>query len=236
MRVYFDTNVYRHETECDKSREVRTALRELHAILVASSDNLFETYAIANPAIRIREIRTLTNVAGKFESHPESWRQASELLRSIRRHRRHWLRPLSFMKASKALLVANQRNWLDACAGNLPDSGAYANYRRDYETGVACATQFQKQLRQDHLAKAAQRFLVRFDGQPFAKLDLSHPDAPDFDPRRAAGWHLANLAVYSAARIKAVLNFNDKRRWPGGAKHQMEFCFRAGKSNIKKPA
>jgi hypothetical protein len=49
MRLYFDTNVYRFIRATKETAQVERLLGAQDCILMASSGNLFETYAITSP-------------------------------------------------------------------------------------------------------------------------------------------------------------------------------------------
>ncbi len=89
MRLYFDTNVYSFITECDESRLVRRFLDQSGHKVQASSENLFEIYAIPERLKRRHELITLITVASSFEPKPQSWLHAYEVRREISRCRPH---------------------------------------------------------------------------------------------------------------------------------------------------
>ena len=179
LRVYLDTNVYRHITQCDEAKAVRDTLQRLGAIAVASSSNLVETYAISNHRERDGEIRTLTRVASAFERYPQTWHQAMEVRGAVLRHHRDWLRPLSFTGRARDFLTAHRIRWDAARRGELPDPHSYAQFRRDFEDGVASRAEGQKSRRKERLSAMSSEVAIidaRSGVRSSFPIDLSDPE------------------------------------------------------------
>lgn len=158
-RLYFDTNVYRLIRATKETARLARLLAAQDCILIASSGNLFETYAIASPEERQEELAMLVATADEFESHPESWLHALELRREIKRLRPQWLRAVVSKRRLRGFLQAHRARWEEARRGTMPDPDAYSVFRRDFEGGVSHTRQAQQELRQE-LRKGSTEFTL----------------------------------------------------------------------------
>jgi len=163
-RLYFDTNVYRFVSAKGEIERVAELISSHHAVLTASSGNLFETYAIADAEERKQELSALVVLADSFESHPESWRHAVELRHEIKRLRPKWLRQVVSKRESRDFLRAHRARWAEAIAGVPVDPDAYGVYKRDSEEGVSGVRRAQKQQREELNNESSQFTLVSPNG------------------------------------------------------------------------
>ena len=83
IKVYFDTNVYSFISACNEVEDIYQLIHSLECILIASSENLVEMYAIPHEDIRKSEISALTTLATNYESHPKAWFHSKELRAEI---------------------------------------------------------------------------------------------------------------------------------------------------------
>lgn len=164
-RLYFDTNVYRFIRAAKEIARVARLLEAQDCTLMASSGNLFETYAIATPEERQQELKVLVTLADDFESYPVSWLHAVELRREIKRLRPRWLRAVASKQQLRELLRAHFVLWKEAQQGMMPDPDAYAVYRRDFESGVNNIRHFQQDLRQELRKRTAEFTLLTPHGE-----------------------------------------------------------------------
>jgi hypothetical protein len=178
LKIYFDTNVYRHITQCGESEHIRSLASTSGAEIIASNSNVMETFAISDYSLRTAEIKTLTNTATTFTNYPQSWYQALEVKQSIQRHRRQWLRPVAYDRTAKKLLQKQREIWTNICHGILPDAYSLGAFRRDFETGAAYLVGTQKGLRQNRLRNEMKYMLkaVGIDIDLMTELDLSKPE------------------------------------------------------------
>jgi hypothetical protein len=174
-RLYFDTSVYRFARATKEIAQVARLLAAQDCTLIASSSNLFETYAIATPQEREAELGVLVSLADEFESHPESWLHALELRREIKRLRPQWLRAVLSKRRLREFLQAHRARWEDARAGTMADMGAYAVFRRDFEGGVSHNRQTQQGLRQELRKQQAEFTLVTPHGESLS-VELGDPE------------------------------------------------------------
>lgn len=203
---YLDTNVYRHITACEEASKVRSAFLASNIKVIASSSNLFETFAISDIKVRKTEMTTLTTVSSKFHQFPESWHQAKEVRDAIQKHRRSWIRPLAYTRNEKKFLQQHLVNWQAALQGEFPPPDAYSQFRKDFETGVANASNFQKSLRSEHLAKTLKLEVINARsgtscGNPF---DMNDPEA---------FWRAECLLAWSEAIINESPSSRDYSDW-----------------------
>jgi hypothetical protein len=148
IRLYFDTNIYRFIRATNEIDQVAALLDTRDCMLLASSGNLFETYAITPPKERSKELSVLVTLADDYESHPESWFHALELRREIKRLRPKWLRAVSSKRRLREFLQGHRERWKEAQRGMMPGPDAYDIFRRDSERGVNNIRDTQKSLRQ----------------------------------------------------------------------------------------
>lgn len=151
MKLYFDSNIYGFISEKREDESVRQFLDENNYMVEASSDNLFEMYHIPDQAKCKQALRTLTAVAFSYETKPQSWRQAQEVLGEIKRFKPYWFRQPSSPKLiaeEKNFLRVHKENWEKAKELYIPQNPSTEAYRRDYENGVANTKLVQKTLRQ----------------------------------------------------------------------------------------
>lgn len=178
MLVYLDTNVYSHICESRATAKVSETIHRLGWEVVASADNLFEMFAIADVAKREREVATLTALGRRLDRPPHSYRQAMEVLQAIRRYRPKWVRSLVFDRLSREFRAKHDRRWADAKKGIFPSPAGYAAYRRDFEKGTAGALEFQRELRQRKLKQEIAVIAKQFGNKVGAfRTDLERPDA-----------------------------------------------------------
>jgi hypothetical protein len=205
MRLYFDTNVYRFITAAGEAAEVRDLLENGNHAVVASNDNLFETFAIVDSIERLTELRTLTGIASTFERYPPSWYHALELRWEIARCRSQWLRKAIFTKGARAFLRTRRQLWADARTLNPPPADAYAAYRRDFERGVGLASDFQKSLRARFRQTASPFFLV--SGSKVEMIEELSIDDPEIY------WRVDCLLAWFNAIVTKSSASRDYRDW-----------------------
>jgi len=156
MRLYFDTNVYSYIAAACEEKEVRRLLTGAGYGIRASASNLFEIYAIPDNDRRIREVNALTTVATSFEQRPQSWLQAEEVRREIKRLRPSWIKPRVRVQTIRQFLRAHRQMWQDACSKILPPSKDYAQYHYQFEGGIRSQRRFQKDMRKLRLDAASE--------------------------------------------------------------------------------
>jgi hypothetical protein len=175
VRLYFDTNVYRFINEIKEIERIAQLLAERDCILVASSTNLFETYAITSPLERERELKAIVALADDFESYPESWWHAVELRREIKRLRPGWLRSVGSKRQLRDFLRGHRALWEEARRGIMPDPDTYAVFRRDSEGGVKNLRGGQQEQRQA-LRGGAKNFTLRTIYGESLRVEIGDPE------------------------------------------------------------
>jgi len=204
--IYFDTNVYRHVKACNEVSDLKHLLRSNSVTLIASSTNLIETFAISLASERDEELRSLTQLASKFESQPQSWNQALELRSAIGRYRRQWLRPIAFEKRVRFFLQQHRAKWHAACQGEYPDAASYQQFHRNFEYGIKLHNNFQRTIRSgklngDSLPLDADTQSTIINGKP---LTLRDPEV---------FWRIESLLSWSAAILKKDSACRDLDDW-----------------------
>lgn len=187
-RVYFDTNVYRFVGAVGEVSLMRELLDASECTLVASSGNLFETFAIQSERERHAEIDVLVRLARRFTRKPSSWLHALEMRNEIRLRRPAWTRRLLSSREEKqirALLRGHSQNWEEARSGQLPPADAYSMYRRDVEAGTATQKHFQKTVRGLRSRNKADFSIVT----PHGQIDFDPADPEVF-------WRIEGLQVW----------------------------------------
>lgn len=163
MKLYFDSNIYGFISEKREDIAFRQFLDENGHTVEASSGNLFEIYHIPDREKCKQTLQTLTSVASFYESKPQSWHQAQEVLNEIKRHRSYWFRqPASpkLIEQEKKFLRSHRENWERAKEPYLKPDPVTAQYRKDYEEGVTYSKLVQKTLKQRLLENDLQLSLV----------------------------------------------------------------------------
>jgi hypothetical protein len=188
MTIYFDTNVYRFLREKDEGSALRRLIQRHSCRLIASSENLFETLAIADSLERRIEVGCLTEFATAYETKPVSFFHALEVRQELKRLRRSWLEPMPFEGSIRKQLRSNELHWTLARQMKLPDPQAYSAYRRDAERGVKQLRDSQRSMRQV-VREGSDLMLQGPDGEG-SVLDLQ--DAESF-------WRVESLAVWFQA-------------------------------------
>ena len=205
MKVYFDTNAYRFISDRGEVNEARRRIRSCRIDLVASGENLFETYAIADSATRLRELSTITTIATTFERQPVSFRQAKEVRFAFAHHRRAWIRPIRFTSRIDRFLKDHQQRWRDGCQGELPSAEAYSAYRADAEAGVSQSRQAQKEMRALRVAELEATVARRIsDRMLLVRTGFDDP---------GTFWRLESLMAYDAALLQAHPSSRDLADW-----------------------
>lgn len=177
MRVYFDTNVYRHISDSGKADVIRRRLASLRWHVIASDTNLFETYAIPNESKRMKELAIIVRVARSFEQEPQSFREAMELRNALFARRPEWKRTFVFDRFSRDMRRAHLQRWADARDGRPPNASAYAEYKRDAEVGIAQTEAFQRELRRKRLNEQQTILARRLGaGMGIVSTDLQDPE------------------------------------------------------------
>lgn len=205
MHLYFDTNVYDDIAKAGATARASERIKETRARLTASSDNLFELFAIPDAAIRETQLHTLTSMATDFDDTPSSFREAQEVGRAFRRHRPDWTRRITFTRGRRDILAAHRRRWRDAQRGVTPDPAAYAEYRRIYEQSVAGARALQRDLRELLLEKAVALIVKQF-GETLGAVRTRLDDPDSF-------WRLENWLAYDGALVKRHPSTRDIADW-----------------------
>jgi hypothetical protein len=175
VRAYFDTNVYSHIRSSGELSKARELLRSARWNLVASSHNLFEAFA-APEEIRREELRVLTKLANQFDEKPSAFRDASEVLAAVRKHRPTWLRAMGSHNRTRVFIREHVRRWWGAKAGHMPGGRDYAKYREVLEAGIREARSLRSNLRAVKLARET-AYLRRTYGERSAIVhaDVNNP-------------------------------------------------------------
>lgn len=175
-QLYFDTNIYSFIGAANESAQIAKLLAAHQCVLVASSGNLFETFAIESPDLRQQEISLLVELADVFESHPDSWLHALELRREIKRLRPKWLRSVVYKRHVSDFLRSHQELWHLAKQAIMPELGStYAAYKRDFEDGVRNHRNVQKEIRRSLVTRQGDFALVS-PNDSVLKVDLDDPE------------------------------------------------------------
>jgi hypothetical protein len=201
----FDTNIYSYIHEKNECVAVLRTLQDFDCAVVASAGNLFEIYAIADESKRRSEVEVLVNVADEFEDRPASWYHSRELRYAIRRHRSQWLKLSVRTNQIEHFLDGHQALWKEACAGILPPSDAYSEYRRSFESGVAQKMQAQKVFRRLGVNGNGQISLFR-PNETSAPISLDNPETY---------WRGESLSVWYQAIARASPVSRDYADWLG---------------------
>ena len=175
IQLYFDTNIYSFIREKREMAQVADVLAAHPCVLVASSANLFEMFAIEDRSKQAQEVGVLVGLADEFERHPDSWLHAFELRGEIKRLRPKWFRPVVSKRRIRGFLKGHQELWKEAKTGILPPHGAFAAFKRDFEVGVAQSPTAQKDLRQDILSSQTDYALVSSSGRVIS-VDTTDPE------------------------------------------------------------
>lgn len=211
MKLYFDSNIYGFISEKREDRAVRQFLDENEHTIEASSDNLFEMYHIPDREKCKQALQTLTTVATHFESKPQSWHQAQEVLNEIKKHRSYWFRqPASpkLIEQEKEFLRGHRENWGRAKELYIPEKSISAPYRMDYEAGVVNSRNVQKTLKQRLMENDINLAFVSFTKSG----DVDRVIADDMlDPE--IFWRINNLLAWFEAIAKRSPSSRDYADW-----------------------
>jgi len=113
MKLYLDTNVYDFICKSGETIAVRESLSAQRHAVLASATALVEMWAIPKYELRKPQVETLTAIANEFESLPNAYRQAREVLSEIQRQRPAWIRPptRAEKRNTRALLSSGRELW-----------------------------------------------------------------------------------------------------------------------------
>lgn len=197
MKVYFDTNIYSMITEHQNQDDVRNLLAQNSVTLIASGENLIETWAIKSPSIKRREIETLTKVATRFEEYPGSFLDAMELLAEIKRLRTRWCRkiPHGIMKRNEFFSLHREK-WILSKQGRMTELSSEKTFYIDKESAIRISREYQKNIRSARTSKNAKLNLVQVKGEIIeAEIELDLDDLEKY-------WRTSNLTAWFAALVQ----------------------------------
>ncbi len=195
LRIYFDTNVYRLVALADEAKQMREWLNESNHSVIASNDNLVETWA-APLAEMGRRVQAITCIAYTFDDRPHSLRHADEVIREIRRARPRWLRRFRdrrLISSKSRFLGGHQEGW--AHAKRSPDVRPLGlrEYRQDADTADLGRQKSARSALVQALGRS-DRAALRFESEDpsLAALTESYPAWEVAVRHGAAGvWHFA---------------------------------------------
>jgi hypothetical protein len=208
MKLYFDTNIYNFIAACGESHAVRRFLDSSGHKVQASSENLFEIYAIPEASARGTELSTLVTVASSFEPQPQSWLHAYEVRREIGRCRPHWVKKVPFTKQARQFLKGHRQSWEEAKTLQRPREWAYAVYRRDAEGAVHIDRELQKAMRERQLTRKNTLRLVALNNHTETEIVS---DAELRDPE--IFWRAACMVVWYNALVVRAPGSRDYTDW-----------------------
>ncbi|GAP12726.1 hypothetical protein LARV_00462 [Longilinea arvoryzae] len=213
MKLYFDTNVYDFIHEKQEAQSVREYLATKGYEVLASDINIYEIWAIPDRDLCTSQLSVLTSVANNYDSKPQSWRQANEVLSEVMKLRPYWIEKspkVNLVLQEKMFLKSHLENWTRAKEPFIPPASQYAIYKRDYEKGIAKEAESQRALRQFILKYGNDLRINLVKQKDTDRHCLLSEDLP-FGPENF--WRFGCWKIFYDAIVKRIPESRDYADW-----------------------
>jgi hypothetical protein len=201
MLAYFDTNVYSLIAGSGQADSLRAWLDDNGVTVIASMDNLTETWATPVESTMQLQLQAITTVASCYEKSPQPYLHAKEVLLELQRFRPSWLKPRPQTRSIARYLRTHTCHWYRAKGGRLPGPESRAAYQELFSRGAERALHVQraaKSVRDDEVVTLGAA--GDFGLEPIAEVDIT-------DAEQA--WRICCLTAWHAAIVERQQSSRD---------------------------